>query len=418
MADYDDSPVYGAHDSTRHNAIGLKTTSLAVLNKKKLHKTHTQKKLEEFNMQHRMSVHPLRNAPLNSMSTKQSINSQDYNTGTFQPPTFHKSSASSVRSPSFNSMTYQQPPQMFQHHQQLRSHSQESLAPPPLMQAMPQGHWSDAYRDSSDNSLGVYSPSSSEFGFEETKYASSQTSQSEWRRSNGGEQQEEILALKKQLERLAHIEQENEALKERNSQLMLENDKLLKSQVEEADETLFLELEETKADLIKTTKLCEELELKFTDATQQLNKFRLVHKTTLDQKNREIGKLKDDISSMALDPEKDYTLSSEDSINTADTSPLPTPKTTRRSLNTPALDINADTTKPQEVSGQTDLVQDLLYTIKTLKSHNEVLLREKDQLTCMAEKERRVLRALSHTSRNKTKIRKGLTILSEIDTLI
>jgi hypothetical protein len=243
---------------------------------------------------------------------------------------------------------------------------------------------------------------------------------------------DEIMDTHARLERLLVLEEENMQLREMNKQLREDNNMLLghiqDDTRENAIEQMEEQLEAKEEEVQKLNRMRQELEQQVMDLTDNVTKLKLISKTIQDKKDKEISSLREDVE--ALEKELDSAI--EEKSNTRDTTPINSPLSTSSkddmATKTPPVNSVATFTSPfqgkKELKDQLnttmkdDLVQDLVYTIRSLKSDCAILKSEKQLLMKNGEKDKRMIKLLATTRSHQVKIRRGLTIVSHVDTLI
>lgn len=392
-------------DSQRED--GLKKTSLSVLDQRKQHKTGMQKTFQQFNQQ-RMTKAEQQQYTHGQMY-QHGMGSQDM----MRPPR-HQSIQSSRSNPSFTSMG-PPPPVMSGDHLSMSPNG-------PLLQ---QGQWNDK------RVTGI-SQTSSEFTFDRMPVESPpMESGGAWFDNN----------IQEQLDRLVLLEEENLQLREMNGQLREDNSMLLGHIQEDARAVDLKSMEEALEIKTQEIKLLQqanaELEAQVVDMTQNMTKLKLITKTAQDKKDREIATLTEEVE--VLEKEVDSLEKELDNIfnrqvsTTRDTSPMASPlssSSVKDDTQTPPNVATAtfsspfqsngkkDTTQQMDSTMKEEVIQDLLATIRSLRSDMELVKSERLLLMKHGEKDKRIIKLLAGAKNHKVKIRRGLTLVSQVDTLI
>lgn len=404
-------------DNSREH--GLKKTPLSVLDQRKQHKTKMQKTFQQFSQQSR------RNAAAAAAAAEQQgfyqLQEGFSSHEMMAPPRTQSIQSSPYRAQSFvsnRSSDHFLPPQ---------PPIPQSMSPNgPLLQ---QGDW-------------LIEPRSSKGSFVTDNTGYNYGTQST--RMSPGSWVDENSALREHIERLLVLEEENAQLREMNIQLREDNNLLLghiqeqsQSQKQQNSSMRKDESEELKqlreqvelqdAELRKLSQNKAELEAQVAHLSENVTKLKLVSKTSQDKKDKVIESLREDVQT--LEKELDTLMNSQVST-TRDTSPMASPLSSSENvIKTPPTVCTEqftssfqsgkkDLKNQMQMTMNEDLVQDLLHTIRSLRQDRDLLQQENIWLCKSSEKDKRLLKALANAKNHKVKIRKGLTIVSHVDTLI
>lgn len=363
---------------------GLKNTSLSILNSKKTHKTHAQKQFQQY-QQHQLNQHrqsqfrPLQQGPYQQQQPQYAPHPQYFNT--MAPPSIRPPGARSMQSlNSVASSNYSQGGP--NPHYQSQQH---------IPQMLPQGEWASGRMSPPKSpSLRLNSISSNSMQFhapqQEYKNISPVLSQSEWDRPF-------------QDERIKELELENEKLLDENEEL--------KQNVE-----------------FKTRDITNDndrLKTQLSTVQMELNKLKLEHNSLKETHKSEVKKLKERNSELQNDLESMSYMNERSN----ETTPNGSPKTLGKeyeSLNPANTTTLPESSKhlqqAQSSLENNELVQDLLETIKYLKTDNHILRNQNDDLVTRMIKDKKYMQKLVNSSRYQTKIRKGFNVLEAVDTFI
>jgi len=384
---------------------GLKNTSLSVLNSKKTHKTQIQKQFQQY-QQHQLNQQrqsqfkpgPYQQQQQQQQQQQYPANSQYFNS--MPPPSMRPPGAMSMQSlNSIGSSNYSQGggyPQQYQQPQQ-PNYSQYSVSqqqyPNHVPQMLPQGEWSSGRMSPTKSpSLRLNSLSSnSQFPPPQQEYKSISPvlSQGEWDKPF---QDERIKELELENEKLMDQNDELRNLNKTNSEIQAENDQL-----------------QSQLDSIKL----------------ELNKLKLEHNSMKETHKTEIKKLKDHNSELQNNLENMSFLNEK----STETTPNGSPKTVSKEYEHSVIDPSVSTTATAATSSKNlqqaqsnlennELIQDLLETIKHLKTGNHILKNQNEELMDRMTKDKKYMKKLINSSRYQTKIRKGFNVLESVDTFI
>lgn len=393
---YDDKENYlqqsdfYSKDTNRIN--GLKNTSLSVLSSKRNHKTQTQKQFQQFhqsqlNQNRQSQFRPVQQGPYQQQTPQHpqqyAPHPQYFNS--MPPPSLRPPGAKSMQS--LNSMTssnYSQSPYN-PHHASSQQH---------IPQMLPQGEWNGGrISPQRSPSLRLNSLSSNQMQFQapqqEYKNISPVLSQSEWDKPF-------------QDERIKELELENERLLEQNGELAKSSE---------------IKTRETKGDN-------DRLKSQLDSVSMELNKLKLEYNSVKETHKSELKKLKEKNSELQSNLENISIMNEKSN----ETTPNASPKTVGKEYETSSVATSTTTTTLPESSknlqqaqsnlDNNELVQDLLETIKYLKTDNSILRSQKEELKIKMTKDKKLMQKLVNSSRYQIKIRKGFNVLESVDTFI
>jgi DNA repair exonuclease SbcCD ATPase subunit len=168
----------------------------------------------------------------------------------------------------------------------------------------------------------------------------------------------------------------------------------------------------------------ESFELKLEAMTQEITKLKLIHIESNRAKTKQIETLKEENEELLKELEVYYQKGTSSALTSLESTPKSSPM---------EYNYNSASTQetPPEVHQKTfqqgtlpynneELVADLLITIRQLKSENEMLVEQKENISSNLVRQKKFVKkfASGNRSNNKVKVRKGLSIVESIDVLI
>lgn len=404
--------MYNSLDTRRND--GLQHTSLNVLNVKKGHRTQIQKQFQQFNKQQQYQQQQ-RQQHQDSLNSNGLIGSR-IGIGSKSSLSFH--SQSSLQHPR-NSFDFIPPVYKQSMNGSTTSFHSNNQA------VVPQGQWFSGNDLNNDNSEDFD-------GFSSYTVSPEVNDHSEWnshyRRVQELEAENQVLM--EEINKFQEFKELNEVLIE-ESDILREKLAILKENTEYANTN-------RDGDLIKLQQLNKEQEQKIDDhakekesfelkleaMTQEITKLKLIHIESNRAKTKQIETLKEENEELLKELEVYYQKGTSSALTSLESTPKSSPM---------EYNYNSASTQetPPEVHQKTfqqgtlpynneELVADLLITIRQLKSENEMLVEQKENISSNLVRQKKFVKkfASGNRSNNKVKVRKGLSIVESIDVLI